>query len=136
MKKAILTDKEIKQALSACSMRNCKICPYFVKRIDCLDRAEKDALGRIKRLEKEVSAVKGELFALKAILAHLGEKVYFPYYNDYDEILSFDIVMVGLDEKGWFVEIDDEETSRIYLDDKAVVGVEVFLTEDAARRAR
>lgn len=56
-----LTDEEIVKALEICSdvmstnydASKCKKCPYFLKKIDCVERSEKDWLDLIHRLQDE-----------------------------------------------------------------------------------
>lgn len=56
-----LTDDKLVKALEICSdvmstnydASKCKKCPYFLKKIDCVERSEKDWLGLIHRLQDE-----------------------------------------------------------------------------------
>lgn len=62
----------------------------------------------------------------------VGDTVYLPRKNDWGDILSYEVIEVGIDRDGLFFVIDDEDQEHILIDE---IGEEVFLTREEAEKA-
>ena len=61
----------------------------------------------------------------------VGDAVYLPRKNDWGDILSYEVIEVGIDQDGLFFVINDEDQEHILIDE---IGEEVFLTREEAEQ--
>ena len=83
-----------------------------------------DKLMEYKTAEKE-----GRLVVLPC---KVGDAVYLPTKNDWGDLLSFEVIEIGVDRDGPFFVIDDEEHDHIPMSD---IGADVFLSREEAEEA-
>lgn len=62
----------------------------------------------------------------------VGDAVYLPTKNDWGDLLSFEVIEIGVDRDGPFFVIDDEEHDHIPMSD---IGADVFLSREKAEEA-
>lgn len=62
----------------------------------------------------------------------VGDTVYLPQKNDWGDLLSFEVIEIGINRDGPFFVIDDEEHDHIPMSD---IGADVFLSREEAEAA-
>ncbi len=80
---------------------------------------------------KELSKAESE-GRLLVLPCNVGDTVYLPTKNDWGDLLSFEVIEIGVDRDGPFFVIDDEEHDHIPMSD---IGADVFLSREEAEEA-
>lgn len=62
----------------------------------------------------------------------VGDTVYLPATDDWDDILSYEVVEMGIDRDGPYFVINDEDHDHIPMEE---LGKSVFLTREEAKKA-
>lgn len=104
----------------------CKVA-LMGKSLAGIKEIEGISVERMKDLAK--AEAEGRLLVLPC---KVGDTVYLPATDDWDDILSYEVVEMGIDRDGPYFVINDEDHDHIPMEE---MGKSVFLTREEAKKA-